>query len=129
MKLDLPLPLLLLGSLALPSLSQTSQPPGLEGIDDPEIAKKVIDYWSDYSCFILSDQSQPHVKEQCKEACFPGGVSAEVPSTDIVQSSQLCWLNGPEAEYRSGNPLTEEQLKENPRTGRHFTNQFARSLM
>lgn len=80
-----------------------------------------MDYWADFSCFVLSDQSQPHVKEQCKEACFPGNASSEAPPSQIVQSSQTCWLNGEESEYRTGRPLTEEQKKENPRTGEHTT--------
>lgn len=115
-------PLLLLGSLTLPCLAQdveTSQPPGLEGIDDPNMTKRLIHYWADYACFSLSDNSEPNVKEQCKEACFPGGITSDVPAGEFVQSSQTCWLNGPESDYRTGKPLTEDQKNENPRTGEH----------
>ncbi|KAF2463814.1 uncharacterized protein BDR25DRAFT_362485 [Lindgomyces ingoldianus] len=116
-------PPLLLGSLTLPCLArgvQNSQPPGIEGINDPNMTGKLIDYWADYACFSLSDNSEPNVKEQCKEACFPGGITSDVPPGEIVQSSQTCWLNGPESDYRTGAPLTEQQKNENPRKGEHY---------
>lgn len=96
--------------------TQTSQPPGLEGVNDPEKGKRLINYWSDYTCYTLSDQSEPNIKEQCKEACFPGGVTSDVPAGSLVESSQTCWLNGPESDYRTGRELTDDQKKENPRT-------------
>jgi hypothetical protein len=77
----------------------------------------LIDYWADYACYSLSDNSEPNIKEQCKEACFPGGITSDVPPEQTVQSSQTCWLNGPESDYSSGKPLTDEQKNENPRTG------------
>ncbi|KAH7400509.1 hypothetical protein DE146DRAFT_780973 [Phaeosphaeria sp. MPI-PUGE-AT-0046c] len=96
--------------------TQTSQPPGLSGVVDSEKAKQLIHYWADYACFTLSDQSEPNVKQQCKKACFPGGVTSDVPPGSLVESSQTCWLNGPESDYLTGKELTEDQKKENPRT-------------
>jgi len=103
--------LLFLGVLAVPCLAQTAQPPGIEGIDDPNKAKKLIHYWADYACFSLSDGSEPKLEEQCKAACDLDAA----PVSDTVVSSMTCWLNGPESDFRLGLPLTEEQKKENPR--------------
>jgi hypothetical protein len=116
-------PTLLLCSLPLLCRAQggqTSQPPGLEDVKDSAQQKRLIHYWADYSCFSLSDHSEPNAKEQCKEACFPGGVKSDVPAGKFITSSQTCWVNGPETDYRTGKALTEEQKKENPRTGKHY---------
>lgn len=83
---------------------------------DPEKGRDLINYWKYYACFTLSDKSEPNIKEQCKEACFPGGVTSNVPASSLIESSQTCWLNGPESDYRTGKELTEDQKKENPRT-------------
>ena len=108
--------LLLLTTSTLPCLAQdTSQPPGLEGTDDPHMTKRLVHYWADYACYRLNDQSEPDVKEQCKEACYPDGITSDVPPDDVPQS-QTCWLNGPESDYKTGKPLTDEEKKEDPST-------------
>lgn len=94
---------------------QTPQPPGIENISNPDMTKRLIDYWADYSCFTFSDNSEPNIKDQCREACFPGGITSDVPTSEYVQSSQTCWLNGPEADYRTGKPLTDQQKEKTPR--------------
>jgi hypothetical protein len=99
--------------------SQTSQPPGLERINDPNQQKRLLHYWADYGCFSLSDKSEPNMKDQCKEACFPGGITSDVPAGEFVTNSQTCWLNGPESDYRTGKPLTDKEKTENPRTSEH----------
>jgi hypothetical protein len=83
------------------------------------MSKRLINYWADYGCYSLSDDSEPNPKEQCKEACFLGGISSDMPAGSVVQSSQTCILNGPESEFLTGNLLTEEQKNEIPRRGKH----------
>jgi hypothetical protein len=108
--------LLLLVSLTLPCSAQdAAQPPGIEEVKDATMTKKMIHYWSTASCFKLSDGSEPNVKEQCKEACFPGGVKSDVPPDQIIQSSQTCWYNGPESWFLTGKHLTDEEKKQMPR--------------
>ena len=123
-------PLLFLGSLTLPCLASNNgnaPPPGSEAIKDPEQAKKLAAYWKDYTCFIFSDQSEPKLADQCKEACFPGGVTSDVPAGQFVKSSLTCWLNGEEVNFVSGKPLTEEEKKlkkQNPKSGEYSLNRF-----
>ena len=117
--------LLLLGSLTLPCWAQspntaTAQPPGLEAFQkDMAKASTLLRYWANYGCYKKSDQTEPNVKEQCKEACFPGGIKSDVPASQAVQSSQTCWFSGPEVSGRTGKPLTAEDKKHNPRLGEH----------
>ncbi|KAI8937308.1 hypothetical protein NX059_006515 [Plenodomus lindquistii] len=118
----LPALLLILHILILPCWGQnaaTAQPPGLEGIDNPDMSRRLIHYWADYSCYVMSDNSEPNIKEQCKEACFPGGVESDVPAGQIVLSSQTCWLSGPEVGFPSGQPLTDEEKKKTDGSGKY----------
>jgi hypothetical protein len=106
--------LVLLYVLIVPCLaqgSQTSQPPGLESIHDPDKGKRLINYWADFACFTFSDNSEPSIKDQCKEACFPGGIASDSLTSGLIENSQTCWLNGPESDSRTGMPLTVDQKK------------------
>jgi hypothetical protein len=116
--------LLLLGTLMLPCVAQdTSQPPGLEGIDDPEMTKRLIHYWADYSCYAYNDNSeQPPAAQQCAKACYTDGMTSDVEGEGI--HSQTCWLNGPESDARTGNPLTDEEKSQVPRTSMYWPQTF-----
>jgi hypothetical protein len=116
--------LLLLGTLMLPCVTQdTSQPPGLEGIDDPEMTKRLIHYWADYSCYAYNDNSeQPPAAQQCAKACYTDGMTSDVEGEGI--HSQTCWLNGPESDARTGNPLTHEEKSQVPRTSMYWPQTF-----
>jgi hypothetical protein len=65
--------------------SQNSQPPGLESINDPTKAKRLISYWADFGCFSLSDKSEPSIKDQCKEACLHGGIASDSPTSGLIE--------------------------------------------
>ncbi|KAH5090123.1 hypothetical protein HBI38_042970 [Parastagonospora nodorum] len=127
------LPLLfLIHGVILPCLAQDggiSQPPGLENVKDAAQQKRLLRYWSEYGCYAYGDKSEPNVKDQCREACFPGGITSDVPAGKFVTSSQTCWYNGPESDLRSGKPLTEDQKKESPRPCKeHPTDQIMHQL-
>ena len=118
--------LLLLGSLTLPCLASNNgnapPPPGFEAVTDPEKLKKLNEYWKKYQCVVFNDGDGPKIEDQCKEACFPGGITSDVPAGQFIKSSTTCSLSGEEIGFRSGKPLTEEEKKlnkENPLSGEY----------
>ncbi|KAH7079795.1 hypothetical protein FB567DRAFT_129184 [Paraphoma chrysanthemicola] len=113
--------LLISGAAVLSAAQDDAKPPGIESFTDSGMTKRLIEYWSDSQCFRLSDNSEPNPKEQCKEACFPDGVTSDVPAGQFVQSSQSCWYNGIESDFRTGKPLTDEEKNQSPRTVKSIT--------
>ena len=70
----------------------------------------------------MSDGSEQNVKEQCKEACFPGGIISDVPAGKFVISSQTCLLDtSQETSTYTGNRLTDEEKKQIPRKSKSIS--------
>lgn len=108
-----------IASLTLPCIADgsTLNPPGADQINDPVLTKKLIHYWADFSCYKFSDGQEPSVKDQCSKAC-DGTEKVDTPNGNVL-ASYTCSYDGPESDARTGNPLTEEQKKDNSRKGEH----------
>lgn len=82
-----------------------------ETTEDPGMTSQLIDYWSESTCYKMSDGSQPNIKEQCKDICIPGGGEDEGEGEDedkkkTVTSSQSCIFgDAPWSDARTGKPL------------------------
>ena len=90
-----------------PNAPYSLEPYDGETTDDLDMTSQLIEYWSDSTCYDLSDGTAPNVKEQCKDICFPGGTGDDGASGgDAVVSSQSCnFGNAPWCEYPEGKPL------------------------
>jgi hypothetical protein len=74
-----------------------------ETTKDPVLTTQLIEYWSRNKCYKKSDDSEPSVKQQCKDVCFPG---AEDGKGGAVLSSSTCnFGSSPWSDARTGNPL------------------------
>jgi hypothetical protein len=104
---------LFFGILTLPCLTKENAPPP-EQVGDDDHPKRINGYWSAFECYVRSDNGGPKLEDQCKEACFPGGVKSDVPPEKVVRSSTMCVLYG-EPQKLNGLPLTAEE-KKNPKS-------------
>ena len=98
----------LLGSLVVSVLAQ-GRPPANDDLTNPDPAmnSKLLNYWAKSTCYKRGDNSEPNVKEQCKEVCFPN------PDPNKLSAS-TCWFGDSKwLDGSSGKPL-EDQNKNIP---------------
>jgi hypothetical protein len=86
-----------------PNAPYIVQPYDGETTTDPALTTQLIHYWSKNTCYKKSDDSEPSMKQQCKDVCFPG---ADDGKGGAVLSSSTCNFGGsPWSDARTGNPL------------------------
>jgi hypothetical protein len=79
------------------------QPYDGETTTDAALTTQLIHYLSKNTCYEKSDDSEPSVKQQCKDVCFPG---ADDGTGGAVLSSSTCnFGSAPWSDARTGNPL------------------------
>jgi hypothetical protein len=74
-----------------------------ETTTDSALTSRLVDYWSQSKCFMHSDDSEPSIKQQCKDVCLPGGDDGKGGA--VLSSSTCNFGNSPWFDGSTGKPL------------------------